>query len=274
MAYIDEKLIEFKTIIENAIITGGSRGKESAIRSSVLINLIHDAVKFELIQQRVDPNLIFPPLNYTKPEIKLAGFLKQKNQDVCVLPRNISRNEMNISWGPLAYESKKDNYGFEYSENCLVINIRSQMSSLGKNSDTLFERTFAEALNLHMRYHNIVLGEVYVIPAYEYDDGEVGKHNIAFKKTSVNVEKYISFFSSINGRVIGDSDYKYERCTLLVVDFRLEIPKLYRNNAELIADGLISPDFSVDYEPLNFDTFAHDILEIYASRFNSKNILL
>ena len=34
------------------------------------------------------------------------------------------------------------------------------MSSLAKNADTLFERTFAEAMNLHMQYPNIVLSDV------------------------------------------------------------------------------------------------------------------
>ena len=65
-----------------------------------------------------------------------------------------------------------DPYGEEYSKNTLVINVRSQMSSLAKNSDTLFERTFAEAMNLHMQYPDIVLGEVYLIPINEYDDEE------------------------------------------------------------------------------------------------------
>ena len=45
MAFIDNQLFQFKTLIENSIITGGAKGKESMIRSSVHINLIHDAVK-------------------------------------------------------------------------------------------------------------------------------------------------------------------------------------------------------------------------------------
>ena len=53
MAFIDDQLVEFKEKIENAIVTGGARGKESMIRSSQLINLIHDAVKYELIQNGV-----------------------------------------------------------------------------------------------------------------------------------------------------------------------------------------------------------------------------
>ena len=50
MAYIDDQLKLFKEMIEDAIRTGGAKGKESCIRSSALINLIHDAVKQDLIE--------------------------------------------------------------------------------------------------------------------------------------------------------------------------------------------------------------------------------
>ena len=82
MSIIDEQLLTFKNMIEEAILSGGAKGKESAIRSSGLINLIHDAVKNELIENGVHPNNIFPPFGVSKPEIKMAGFLKQKDQDV------------------------------------------------------------------------------------------------------------------------------------------------------------------------------------------------
>ena len=91
MEFIDEQLIEFKQMIEKAIIENGEDGKTSVIRSSDLINLIHDAVKFELIKQGINREKIFPPFKKKSPEIKLAGFLKQKNQDVCVLPTNMER---------------------------------------------------------------------------------------------------------------------------------------------------------------------------------------
>lgn len=45
MAFIHQQLLQFKQLIENAIVSGGPKGKESTIRSSALINLIHDAVK-------------------------------------------------------------------------------------------------------------------------------------------------------------------------------------------------------------------------------------
>ena len=102
MAYIDEQLIIFKHMIENAIMTGGAEGKKSCITSSALINLIHEAVKTELIAHGVDANNIKPTLGEKIPEIKLAGLLKQKDQDVCVLPDNIEKTPVPINWGPMA----------------------------------------------------------------------------------------------------------------------------------------------------------------------------
>ncbi|MDD6433743.1 MAG: hypothetical protein PUF84_03910 [Ruminococcus bromii] len=76
MAFIDNQLLQFKQLIEDSIITGGAKGKESIIRSSGLINLIHDAVKYEFIQAGVKGNNIYPHFGDTKPELKMAGFLK------------------------------------------------------------------------------------------------------------------------------------------------------------------------------------------------------
>ena len=272
MRYVDKQLLGFKNMIENSIITNGVKGKESTIRSSSLINLIHQAVKYELIEQGVNEKNIYPPFGETKPEIKLAGFLKQKNQDICVLPEKIEKHSIIIDWGPLSFENKEDPYGYEFSENILVINVRSQMSSLAKNSDTLFERTFAEAQNLHMRYNNIVLGEVYLIPTHEYDDELVKTNKVGFKRNATNIEKYISFFDSINNRPEKGDSYCYERCTLLIVDFNRDVPKLYKNSEELKRDGLISKDFSIEYNTLAFETFAQDILKIYSERFDINNL--
>lgn len=272
MKFIEEQLIEFKQMIEKAIIENGEEGKTSVIRSSDLINLIHDAVKFELIKQGVNREKVFPPFKKKSPEIKLAGFLKQKNQDVCILPTNMERKPIIINWGPLAFENKTDQYGYEFSNNSLVINVRSQMSSLAKNTDTLFERTFAEADNLHMRYNEIVLGEVYLIPTHEYDDNLVKNNIVGFKTNHTNIEKYISFFNSINNRELGEESYLYERCALLIVDFNNPVPKLYKNSQELKEDGLISEAFPIEYSTLAFDTFAKDILKIYSERHDINNL--
>lgn len=273
MAFIDRQLLFFKQMIEDSIVEGGAKGKESMIRSSALINLIHDAVKHELIDGGVDPKCIFPPYMQTKPELKLAGFLKQKDQDVCVIPKGIRKVVTPITWGPLAFENKIDPYGFEFTEKTLIINVRSQMSSLAKNSDTLFERTFAEAENLHKRYPNAVLGEVYLIPINEYDDDLVKRNSVGFKSRQTNVEKYISFFNSINNRAQNGEYYAYERCALLVVDFSQPQPYLFSNSRELKDAGVISPDFGIEYASLNFQNFVSDILERYSERFDIRNLL-
>lgn len=273
MLFIDNQLLRFKNMIEQSIVDGGAKAKESIIRSSALINLIHDAVKYEFINKGVNPNNIFPPFKETNPELKIAGFLKQKDQDICIVPSNIKKAFTPINWGPLAFENKSDPYGFEYSTNTLIVNVRSQMSSLAKNSDTLFERTFAESQNLHMRYSNIVLGEVYLIPVHEYDDKLVKLNRVGFKARQTNIEKYISFFNSINGRSFNGNDYAYERCALLIVDFSKAQPHLFSNSAELKAAGYISKDFKIEYATLNFKNFANDILKIYNNRYNIDNIL-
>ncbi len=273
MAFIDEQLLEFKRLIEDSIITGGAKGKESMIRSSVLINLIHDAVKYEFMQAGVKRDNIYPPFGDTKPELKMAGYLKQKYQDVCIVPTNIAKTSSIIDWGPMAFENKIDLYGFDYSTNTLVVNVRSQMSSLAKNSDTLFERTFAEALNLHMRYPNIVLGEVYLIPVHEYDDDLVKRNRVGFHDKQTNIEEYISFFNSINNRRSGGDAYAYERCALLIVDFNRPQPYLFSNSTELKEAGYISRSFGIEYASLNFHRFASDILSVYAERYNIQNLM-
>ncbi len=274
MAFIDQQLLKFKTGLENAIFANGVKGKESIIRSSVLINLIHDAVKYELIRHGVDPSQIYPHFEETKPEMKIAGFLKQKDQDVCVAPKGIRQKPRKITWGPLANENVTDPYGEAFTRNTLVINVRSQMSSIAKNTDTLFERTFAEALNLHMMYRDIVLGEVYLIPVYEYDEATMDARRITFKAHQTNIAKYISFFSAVNGRTNRDDElYKYERCALLVVDFRPTQPVLYRTTKQLIDAGLLPHNFPIELASLSFDSFTSDILDAYAQRFRIQNLL-
>ena len=85
---INKAVENFKTLIDSSIKEGGNKGKTAMIRSSKPILNIHEAVKVQLIQNGVNKGLIHPPLGERSPELKLAGFLKQKNQDLCVSPNN------------------------------------------------------------------------------------------------------------------------------------------------------------------------------------------
>ncbi len=88
---IQEAVNQFKGNYEASIRLGGEVSKTSDIRSQRLINLIHEAVKFELVKNSIRQEQIFPTLQETE-EITLAGFLKNKKQDIIVAPQNLSSN--------------------------------------------------------------------------------------------------------------------------------------------------------------------------------------
>ncbi|NCD01130.1 restriction endonuclease [bacterium] len=249
---------EFDNAITSASFNGGSyangnKAKEALIRSQKIINYIHEYIKNDFINNGVDSSKIYPPLNSSNPELKIKGFLKSKNQDVSIVPSS-------------DYISFAES-GDSRSEMILTVNIRSQLSSLQKNIDTLYERTFAEALNLHLNFPRQCLGEVYLIPTHEYDDKAMLTNEVVFKSQS-KIENYIRMFQAINDRESSEVDeYKYERVCLLVVDFRRANPKLYSSTEELIRDGLVDQNFDVDLSGLSINNFTRDMLNIYQNRF-------
>lgn len=264
---LQDAVDNFKKLINSSILDGGSKGKEAMIRSSQPILNIHEAVKSELIKAGIGENLIFPPICSRKPELKLAGSMKQKDQDICVVPAGIQPNEESMTGGLL--DNVKDVYGLTYTEQILCINVRSQISSIQKNFDTLYERTYAEAMNLHERCPKMCLGEVYMIAVPEYDDANVANKEIAFKlKQPKLVEKYIKSFQAINNRSSEvDFYYKYERACLLIVDFSQTPAKIYHSDEDLKKDGLLSQDSVISYEGLSFFDFVDDLVVTYKNRF-------
>jgi len=264
---IHQILLQIKTDFDRAITTArfngntyanGNKAKEALIRSQKIINLIHEFVKNDFVNCGVPPQMIFPPVGNSNPEIKIKGFLKSKNQDVTIIPTE--------SQVVLSDTDSIDN------EKILSVNIRSQLSSLAKNIDTLYERTFAEALNLHLSYPRQCLGEVYLIPTHEYDDKAMLRNQVVYKSVS-KIENYIKMFQAINNRLDTDKDgYKYERVCLLIVDFRQENPKLYETIEDLKNDGLVPQDSTVTLENLTSNNLANDLLSVYRSRFGRDSI--
>jgi hypothetical protein len=266
LASIQKALNNFKDLIENSIIEGGDKGKEAMIRSSRPILNLHEAVKAELVKAGIDKDLIFPPLNSRTPELKLAGSRKQKNQDVCVVT-NLDKAEQILKEGLL--QDVVDEYGEKFTERTISINVRSQISSIQKNFDTLYERTTSEAINLHDRCPKMCLGEVYMIAVPEYDDKEIKNNKIVFKKPNqATVLKYIKSFQAINNRVGTEKNfYQYEKVCLLIVDFSKSPAKLYNSSDELKQDGLIPQDATIDISELSWNIFVSDLLKTYNARF-------
>jgi len=271
---LQDAVNEIKTSIENAIIHNGTEGKNNLIRSQKPIKLLHEVVKSELISNKIKPSLIFPKLGDSHGELSLSGFFKKKDQDISLMPNGIKPHSEKLNFEGILY-GKTDKFGKNLTERTLTINVRSQLSSSAKNFDTLYERTFAEALNLHLRCPQMVLGEFYMIAVNEYDSDSANNKIVKFKDiTSIDkhIEKYLLSFSAINGRndILKDH-YKYERVCLLIVDFSKKIPKIYNTDEELKEDNLLPAGTLATIKNLSFPNFINDLLEIYSTRFGDNN---
>lgn len=267
---IDEAVARIKYLIEKSIVDGGVEAKNNLIRTQEPICILHDAAKASFIRLGVNPDYINPPYGEHTGELKLAGFFKCKDQDICILPNNVSAEEEILLFDGIL-KGKNDPFGFDLTQKILSVNVRSQLSSTAKNFDTLYERTFAEALNLHLRCPNMVLGEFYMIPAFEYDDNLAKNRQIGFKtnrKIQDHIQKYIYSFGAVNNRsTISGEEYKYERVCLLVVDFSRDVPKIYNTDDDLKADGLLPEHTTASINNMNFPTFANTLMSIYQQRF-------
>jgi hypothetical protein len=267
---LQEAVNEIKSSIEIAIIQSGTEGKNNLIRSQKPIKLLHEVVKSELLLKGVNPILIHPNLGKSHGELSLSGFFKKKDQDISVMPNDTKTKNEILNFQGILY-GKTDKYGKDLTERTLTINVRSQLSSSAKNFDTLYERTFAEALNLHLRCPKMVLGEFYMIAVNEYDSNSANVKKVSFKGISgiaKHIEKYLLSFSAVNERIDSTIDhYKYERVCLLIVDFSGSIPKIYNSDEELRKDNLLPIGSLATIKNLSFPNFIDDLLKTYYSRF-------
>ena len=273
---IEGAVCKIKNMIENAIQKKGVTGKNNLIRSQMPICVLHDAIKASFIEKGVNPSRIHPAFGTHTGEQKLAGFFKYKDQDICLQPNNVQPHREKLEFDGIL-KGKEDKFGFNFTERILSVNVRSQLSSISKNFDTLYERTYAESLNLHLRCKKMVLGEFYMIPVFEYDNNSAKKNKIKFKKNEKvceHIQKYLYSFGAINNRSIRKGEeYKYERVCLLIVDFRKRIPKIYNTDDELRQDGLLPANSTASINQMNFTTFVDTLLNIYSSRFGNSRFI-
>ena len=282
---LKEKIQEIKDTIESTVTSAnfvnsngeikqkndGLQARESLIRSGQLIQNIHEVVKISLNESLEKEGFkdfsIHPPIGKSSPEKDVWGFLKKKKQDVVVLFEK--EKEEVIEEGPL--KGAKDLLGKNATKYSIVIGIRSQLSSVGKNTDTLMERAFAETFNLRLRHPYLVMGEVYMLIVKEYDEQAMKENRIEFKDKYSKVENYISIFNAMSGRNNYDQildSYKYENSALLLVDFSREPTKIYTNLEELKEDGIVSQVFSEDFSLLAPQNFVKGLIDAYKVRHN------
>jgi len=232
-------LQKMKKEYESAIL---NRNYLNLIRSRKLIEILHKFA-IEELKKRVPPQWI----HRDKP---IYGYPKTKTQDILVQPPQDSIR--NLSVGPL-----------------LAINIRSQLSSIEKNYDTLFERLFAEALNLHNRFPYLSLGYIYLLPKTGYDEEAAKEGRVSFVER-YDMEKYILSFLSIANRVSpNDAPWKYEKICLLIVDFEQDPPRVIDDMQTFVEEGLVSKEFAkiFSFESLSIQTFFDDLYKIMLERY-------
>lgn len=227
---LEDALSELRRILADAITTAtyngevspnGQAAKNAAIRSSTPIQKVHQVVQRSIYDELISLGLtadIWPPIGRTSPELKVSGLLKSKDQDVAVTVDPHVREV--LSSGVMA--GTIDPVGFHATNRALVVGVRSQLSSVEKNFDTLAERAFAETLNLRLRCPDITLGEVYLLPLNEFDDAALKTNRVGFKRNKINLLKFAKFFNAITESSIGANPaeiYEYNATALIVADF-------------------------------------------------------
>lgn len=278
-ALLQAAVAEMKRAFEEAVVSAKFKGrryrngqlaKEALIRSQRLILGIHEVTKRslhdELTGRRRDFSL-YPPLGASAPELSVCGFLKAKKQDVVLLVDGAKAVPERIETGPMT--GAEDPVGFATSERALVVGVRSQMSSVAKNFDTLMERAFAETLNMRLRLPRLVMGEVYVLPVVEYRGDEMRKNRIAWEKKPVSVAKFVRTFLGISGRAALDGTgelYKYERSALVLVDFRETPPRIFLRGEELVQAGLLDETSATQFAKLSPENFAAELVTAHGQR--------
>jgi len=249
----------------------GLQAREALIRSEILIQKIHEVTKVSL-NQELQRNgyknyTVHPPLGKPSPEKDVWGLLKKKKQDVVILFKD-GKEEL-ITEGPLT--GQKDLLGKDATKDSIVIGVRSQLSSIDKNFDTLMERAFAETMNMRLRHPDLIMGEVYMLAVKEYDEQSMKNNKVKFKTKFTNVEKFISIFNGISGRNNSDDlleSYKYEKSALILVDFSQTPIKVYQTIDELKQDNIVSNEFKGDYNLLTPKNFTEGLVKKYKERHN------
>ena len=249
------------------IYNSGLEAKTALIRSESLIQRIHEVTKQSLHDELLRRGIrheTHPPIGRAAPELNIWGFLKKKKQDIVIIIGDRQPAPEKINEGPLT--GQIDEIGRQTTQNSIVIGVRSQLSSVDKNFDTLMERTFAETFNLRLRHPRLVMGEVYMLAVKDYDEQLMKENLVGWKNSFTDVERFIAIFNDLNQRVDVENVrefYKYERCLLLLVDFSADPPKIYETGAQLREDGVVNGDFPGDFSRISPINFSCDLTGAY-----------
>lgn len=248
--YLEQALQKMQENLFEVIKTGkwnntsyknGQEAKTAYIRGGAFINPINNVLKKSF--KEIDNNLEFKPKNDdTVGEEVIKGFMKRKKQDLTIRIKNNKNSK-------------------DYP---LIINNRTQMSKISANWDTIFERAYAEALNLRSP-NNYIIGEVFVLPYYEMDHKKCEENIIKYKAKSINLDWFFSHYTKVNLRedtsAEGPNFLKYDKLCILVIDFR-------KNPAKIVTD-FGDNNLNQRYKEFSYEGFCEYLLSKYKKIINA-----
>ncbi len=145
-------------------------------------------------------------------EAKILGSTKPKDVDVAVVdPDN----------GPL-----------------VLVGVRSQMSSVGKNVLTYYEGIVGECISLQDRFPMATHGYIYLHPRTSIKEGK--------EREAIDHGRYARMYAAVTGR--SGPDYKtqrgiFDQFAYMVVDFEETPPRL---RDDVVRAAVAAPDLSVN----------------------------
>lgn len=209
-----------------------AKDKVVAIRGQHFIKTLHSNIAKQL-EARLHPAAIKAGV-YVKEEAAILGSHKSKDVDVGV---------MHPTSGPL-----------------VLVGVRSQMSSIGKNVLTYYQDIVGEAMSLQERYPMTVHSYVYLHPLTYPQDFKATKTRAARTETlSTDYIRYAKMYRAISGR--DDVLYKhvsgvYDQFAYMLVDFD--------SNPIGLRDDLVAA--AVPDTDLSIGTFVDRLIETYKRR--------
>jgi hypothetical protein len=174
---------------------------------------------------------------FIRLEKRVSGSHSEKSVDVLVM--GLQNDKRDIATGPL-----------------ITISIKSQMSSINKNFQTVYDRIIGEVLNLHNRFPLLVANCLYLYPTHGYEkpssttpQGQKIKEDIRKGQISnpkdydienIDFEKLSRKYALVAGRK-DPSDFsdRHEHFALLVVDFDSDPPVI---RSDLVKDPILLID--------------------------------
>lgn len=203
-----------------------------AVRGQHFIKTLHGHIAAEL-KQRLHPDAVRMGV-YIKEEAAILGSHKSKDVDVAV---------MHPTSGPL-----------------LLVGVRSQMSSVGRNVLTYYQDIVGEAISLQERYPMTVHSYVYLHPL-TYKEEKAQTKTLPARTVTIETDyaRYAKMYRAITGR--DDKFYRvlsgiYDQFAYLVVDFE-------KSPAEL-RDDLVKQ--AVPDTDLSLETFVDRLVATYKRR--------